>query len=83
MECRSGCAACCVTISISSVIPGMPDGKPPGMRCIQLNNRNECILFGKPERPQICSSFLPSLEMCGETNEHAFEFLSNLEKITS
>ncbi|MGL4778393.1 MAG: YkgJ family cysteine cluster protein, partial [Aeromonas veronii] len=24
MECRSGCAACCIAPSISSAIPGMP-----------------------------------------------------------
>ncbi|NYZ53719.1 YkgJ family cysteine cluster protein, partial [Escherichia coli] len=28
MECRPGCGACCTAPSISSPIPGMPDGKP-------------------------------------------------------
>ena len=31
MECRIGCAACCVVISISSPLPGYPDGKPADM----------------------------------------------------
>ncbi|HNV09555.1 MAG TPA: YkgJ family cysteine cluster protein, partial [Dokdonella sp.] len=28
MSCRSGCGACCIAPSISSPIPGMPNGKP-------------------------------------------------------
>ncbi|MEZ7890645.1 MAG: YkgJ family cysteine cluster protein [Candidatus Wallbacteria bacterium] len=82
MNCRSGCAACCIIISISSEIPGMPNGKPAGIRCIQLNERNECLLFGKPERPKVCLNFSPTIEMCGDNNEYAFNYLSELEKIT-
>ena len=29
-----GCGACCIAPSISSAIPGMPDGKPAGVRCV-------------------------------------------------
>ena len=39
MECRIGCGACCIAPSISSPIPGMPDGKPAGVRCVQLTRR--------------------------------------------
>ncbi|MBF7801077.1 YkgJ family cysteine cluster protein, partial [Klebsiella pneumoniae] len=28
MECRTDCGACCIAPSISSPIPGMPQGKP-------------------------------------------------------
>ena len=28
--CRPGCGACCIAPSITSPIPGMPDGKPVG-----------------------------------------------------
>jgi hypothetical protein len=34
IACRPGCAACCIAPSISSPIPGMPHGKPAGVRCI-------------------------------------------------
>jgi Fe-S-cluster containining protein len=27
LACRSGCGACCIAPSISSAIPGMPQGK--------------------------------------------------------
>jgi Fe-S-cluster containining protein len=82
MECRKGCAACCIVISISSSIPGMPNGKPAGIRCIQLNNNNECTLFGNENRPIVCLSLQPSLSMCGQSNEDAFNNLIELEQLT-
>jgi uncharacterized protein len=62
MECRIGCAACCIAPSISSPIPGMPDGKPAGIRCVQLDDGNRCRIFGRPERPAVCSQLRPSME---------------------
>lgn len=81
--CRPDCAACCIAPSISSPIPGMPDGKPAGVRCIQLDTANRCLLFGKPERPRVCISLLPSQEMCRETAEEAYAGLIRLEVLTS
>lgn len=57
----------------------MPNGKPAGVRCIQLTDDNRCMLFGHPERPDVCVSLRPTEEMCGETNEEAFERLIELE----
>lgn len=82
MECRIGCAACCVAISISSPIPGMPGGKPAGVPCVNLTADYRCGLFGKPERPAVCGSLPPSLEMCGTSNEEAYAILSALERAT-
>jgi len=82
MECRIGCGACCVAPSISSPIPGMPRGKPAGVRCVQLTPDNRCLLFGLPERPAVCASLRPSLEMCGQTAEEAYVHLFTLELIT-
>lgn len=82
MECRIGCAACCIAPSISSPIPGMPDGKPPGVRCIQLTDDNKCKLFGKDERPKVCGSLRASLEMCGGSDNEALEYLEELERVT-
>lgn len=83
MECRLGCGACCIVVSISSSIPGMEDGKPAGVRCINLDEKNLCKIFENERRPLVCKSLKPSLEMCGEKNEEAFKYLENLEKITS
>lgn len=82
MECRAGCAACCIALSISSPIPGMPDGKPAGVRCVQLTDDNRCKLFGKPERPAVCVKLRPTQEMCGETREEALAYLTWLEEAT-
>ena len=83
MDCRIGCAACCIAPSISSPIPGMPAGKPAGVRCIQLTEDHKCKLFGNPARPLVCCSLRPSPEMCGSSAEEAFHYLEELEKATS
>jgi hypothetical protein len=72
-----------VDISISSAIPGMPGGKPAGVRCVQLTGDGRCRLFGLPERPAVCVSLQPSEKMCGQTDAHAHAYLSWLEQATS
>ncbi|MFB5190283.1 YkgJ family cysteine cluster protein [Alicyclobacillus fastidiosus] len=83
MECRLGCGACCIAISISSPIPGMEGGKPAGVRCVQLTSDNRCKLFGKPERPAVCRELQPSRDMCGSRDEEAFANLVALERATA
>jgi Fe-S-cluster containining protein len=82
MECRIGCGACCIAPSISSAIPGMPYGKAAGVRCVQLTIDNRCMLFGKPERPAVCVSLHPQVEMCGGSATEALHILSHLESQT-
>ncbi len=81
-ECRVGCGACCIALSISSPIPGMPEGKPAGVRCAQLTDDNRCAIFGSPERPEVCNRLRPMPEMCGETFEDAMRYLEELERAT-
>jgi uncharacterized protein len=83
MNCRPGCGACCIAPSISSPIPGMPGGKPAGVRCVQLTADNLCALFGDPRRPAVCASLRASVEMCGETREFALTYLAHLERATA
>lgn len=82
MDCRAGCGACCIAPSISSSIPGMPNGKPAGVRCIQLDESNRCRLFGKPERPTPCVGLRPATEMCGDSPEQAMKTLLAWEDLT-
>ena len=82
LACRPGCGACCTAPSISSPIPGMPGGKPAGVRCIQLDEHHRCRIFGRPERPAVCSSLQPEPAMCGDSAEHAMLFLRILEEAT-
>jgi Fe-S-cluster containining protein len=80
--CRPGCAACCIAPSISSPIPGMPRGKSAGVPCAQLDPAGLCSLYGKPERPAVCSSLRPEPEMCGSSREEALAYLERLERLT-
>ncbi|MEO0003201.1 MAG: hypothetical protein RLZZ22_893 [Pseudomonadota bacterium] len=82
LECRPGCAACCIAPSISSAMPGLPHGKPAGIHCPHLDAALRCRLFGQPERPAVCGSLPPSREMCGETREQAMIYLRRLEAAT-
>jgi uncharacterized protein len=82
VRCREGCGACCVAPSISSPIPGMPAGKPAGVRCVQLSLLNRCLLYGKPDRPYVCTHLRAGREMCGTSAEDAFRTLALLEEAT-
>lgn len=83
VSCRAGCGACCTAPSITSPIPGMPSGKPAGVRCIQLMDDNGCAIFGRPERPAFCAGLKPARDMCGDSREHAMLWLSSLEAATA
>lgn len=83
MDCRAGCGACCIAPTISSPIPGMPDGKPAGVRCIQLDRDNRCAIFGRPERPAVCARLRPEPVMCGDRRDAALAWLLLLERQTS
>ncbi|MCE9688160.1 MULTISPECIES: YkgJ family cysteine cluster protein [Shewanella] len=82
MDCRLGCGACCIAPSISSAIPGMPNGKAAGVRCIQLTDDNLCGIFGRPERPAVCGEFSASPDVCGGSNEEALWLITSLETQT-
>ena len=82
VACRPDCGACCIAISISTPLPGMPEGKPAGVPCPFLTGSLRCMLFGLPERPAVCGSLRPLREMCGETAEQALSYLSWLEAQT-
>lgn len=79
MECRSGCGACCIAPSISSPIPGMPNGKAAGVPCAQLDKDMRCKIFNHPDRPAVCSEFRAEPLICGKTAEEAMACLSALE----
>jgi hypothetical protein len=61
----------------------MPNGKPAGVRCVQLGEDERCMIFGKPERPAFCAGLQPSAEMCGASREQAMLWLSELDKLTA
>jgi len=82
MNCRPQCGACCIAPSISSAIPGMPYGKPAGVRCVQLQDDFSCAIFDDPRRPAVCGSLQARRDMCGESREFALGYLAQLERAT-
>jgi hypothetical protein len=60
----------------------MPQGKPAGVRCVQLDAANRCLIFGSPQRPAVCSALQPAPDMCGAENTHALQYLARLEQLT-
>jgi len=82
MDCREKCGACCIAPSISSFIPGMPNGKLAGIPCIHLDKQFRCLLFGKKERPEVCKNLKPEPSMCATSRDQALFILNDLEKNT-
>ncbi len=83
MNCRSECGACCIAPSITSPLPGMPNGKPAGVPCVQLLPDMRCAVFGKPERPAFCGGLQPAAEMCGTDRNAALLWLTQLDAATA
>jgi len=82
MDCRK-CGACCIAPSITTAIPNMPHGKPAGARCVNLNDRNECTLYGKVGRPPFCRGWQPMPEVCGQGFKEAMTCIAALERATA
>jgi hypothetical protein len=82
MHCRPGCAACCIAISISSELPGMPQGKPAGLRCPHLEDDLRCGIWGRADYPTVCRRFTPDFEICGSSREEAMDLLAAWEEAT-
>lgn len=61
----------------------MPQGKPAGVRCVQLDADERCRIFGDPARPAVCGGLKPSAAMCGESRAHALHWLGDLERATA
>lgn len=61
----------------------MPQGKPAGVPCVQLDAALHCRLFGRPERPAVCASLRPGPEMCGASRAEAMRWLGALETATA
>jgi uncharacterized protein len=61
----------------------MPQGKPAGVACVQLDDSGGCQIFGSPDRPAVCTSLQPTPEMCGVSRVQAMVWLHRLEYQTA
>ena len=77
MECREYCGACCIAISISSFIPGMPKGKSGGIPCVNLLHDMRCRVYNR--RPDVCRNFMADPDYCGNSREEALRILADIE----
>lgn len=50
---------------------------------MQLSAQNQCLLFGSPERPAVCSAFNADEQVCGKTDTEALQLLTWLEQATT
>lgn len=80
MQCREKCGACCIAPSISSPLPGMPEGKPAGVPCIHLSESYSCAIYDHPERPAVCEKFKADPDVCGTSRQEALILLGSLEE---
>jgi len=80
MECRENCGACCIALSISSPLPGLPEGKPAGVICPHLMDDNRCAIYNDPEYPRVCAGFKAEEEFCGNNRDEAMEILGLLSE---
>jgi len=67
-----------VALSISSAIPGMPEGKEAGVRCIHLMDDYRCAIYKDPGYPRVCRGFKAEPEFCGSCREEAMQILGSL-----
>ncbi|PWQ93983.1 hypothetical protein DKT75_20530 [Leucothrix arctica] len=80
MICRPNCGACCIAPSISSPLPGMPNGKEAGELCINLDPTTfTCSVWETELYPKVCTDFKPSFESCGNNRQEALNSLTFFE----
>jgi hypothetical protein len=60
----------------------MPDGKPAGVRCIQLGEDLLCRIFGQESRPAVCQGFQAMADVCGRDRNDALWLIGSLERLT-
>jgi len=53
------------------------------VRCVQLTDDNRCAIFGRPERPAVCSRLRAEPAMCGDGSVHALRYLAAMEAATA
>ncbi|MDX1451453.1 MAG: YkgJ family cysteine cluster protein [Oleiphilaceae bacterium] len=79
-RCHDRCCACCVAPAISSPLPNMPQGKPAGVRCVNLDDVGRCRVYD--QRPAVCREFSADSEVCGKNEAEALRLLGELETAT-
>lgn len=84
MKCRSHCGACCIAPSINLPLPNMPEGKPAGVPCANLDLQNyQCRIWSQDNYPSLCAGFQAEIEVCGASRGEAIRLIGELETRTA
>jgi len=73
MKCHDNCGWCCIKFSISPCSK-LPKGKHANIPCEHLTEDRKCAV--QDDKPLVCSSLPPNLDMCGSSPEEAKELLN-------
>jgi hypothetical protein len=58
----------------------MPDGKPAGVRCINLLEDYRCSVYNDQDYPGVCEGFNAEPDFCGHNREEAMKILGSLSE---
>jgi len=58
----------------------MKDGKPAGVRCVNLGDDYRCAVYNTPGYPKVCAEFNAEAEFCGSDREEAMRILGSLSE---
>ena len=61
----------------------MPNGKPAGVPCVNLDESLDCKLFNHSSRPDFCLRLQAAADMCGDSRDQALITLYQLETLTN
>jgi len=62
----------------------MPDGKPAGVVCVNLDReRGLCTIWNSAYYPEVCAEFTAVRWICADTREEALSNLARLEQETT
>jgi hypothetical protein len=62
----------------------MPEGKPAGGRCVNLDpERFLCRIWETENYPDVCRRFQAEPAVCGDNREQALQFITELELSTA
>jgi uncharacterized protein len=59
----------------------MPDGKPAGVRCVNLLEDLTCNIYDS--RPNVCREFTPAPDFCGQSQDEALRNIAAIERMTA
>ncbi len=64
-------------------MPNMPNGKPAGIMCTNLDPITlSCLIWGQENYPKHCKHFIATLDVCGNSREQALQLIDAMELAT-